>query len=338
METKIYEADDLLNRYVAAVRRQLPARDAADIAAELREAVLGKIELEEGRLGRPVTRAEAMAVVKSFGSPMLVAARYTGRQHLIGPAVFPYFWPTARVVIGIVAAIALVGSLVPGVLSDEPWRYLGHGFAAAWQGALIAFAIVTAIFMAMERTDAPARLEAAWRPEQLPPDSSMKPKSLFESVFSLAWDVIIIAWWIGLLHLPNQIPGSDSAAPLTISFSASWAAVYWPVLATCVISLAMHVYDIVHPAWGRLRSAMMTASVVVGLYVIWVLANGGRLVDIAGPASASDKVAKLQSVLDFGLGITLYIAAFAFAVTLAIELWRLARSFRLKAPPASLAV
>ncbi len=105
-----------MDRYVAAVGRRLPPKTAADIMAEMREALTGKLEAQEASLGRPASRDEAAEMLKSFGSPMVVAARYSGREFLIGPELYPYFWPVARIVVGIVAAIAIVGMLVAGVV------------------------------------------------------------------------------------------------------------------------------------------------------------------------------------------------------------------------------
>ena len=49
----------LLDRYLAAVARNLPAKQAADIAAELRENLLSEIEEKQATLGRPLTTIKA---------------------------------------------------------------------------------------------------------------------------------------------------------------------------------------------------------------------------------------------------------------------------------------
>jgi hypothetical protein len=41
---------DLIERYLAAVRRNLPADKATDVTAELREDLLSRLEEREGRL------------------------------------------------------------------------------------------------------------------------------------------------------------------------------------------------------------------------------------------------------------------------------------------------
>ena len=49
---------DLIERYLAAIGRQLPAKPAADIEAELRDVLLSRVEEQEADLGRPLTEAE----------------------------------------------------------------------------------------------------------------------------------------------------------------------------------------------------------------------------------------------------------------------------------------
>jgi hypothetical protein len=326
---------EMISRYVAAVRRRLPAKDAADITAELHEAVASRLEAREAELGHPADKAEMIALLKSFGSPMLAAARYTGRQYLIGPDLFPYYWPTARIVVGIVAAVAMVGFLVQGVLSDHPMRQAFQGIGAAWNGGLLAFAVVTVIFIVLEQAKAGPKLEENWRPEQLPRDTHDKPKSLFESLFSLAWDAIFIAWWVGLLHFPNTLPGEAGEQGMALDFNAAvGAAVYAPVLAMAVMQAVIHVADVIRPVWSRLRGIAAVAVDVVGLGVVWMLARHGALFAVHGPAAAADRITKLNDTFTVVSHVAVYGLALAFGIALVVEIWRLARSFRLGTPAA----
>jgi hypothetical protein len=327
--------NELISRYVAAVRRRLAAKEAGDITAELREAVASKLEAKEATLGRPANKEEMAALLRSFGSPMLAAARYKGRQYLIGPDLYPYYWPTARIVVGIVAAVAMVGFLVQGVLSDHPLRLAFQGIAAAWNGALFAFGVVTVIFIVLEQTKAGPKIEESWRPEQLPRDTQDKPKSLFESLFSLAWDALFIAWWVGLLHIPNTLPGAPGEAGMALDLNTeAWSEAYAPVLVMAVMQAVIHVADVLHPVWSRLRSLGAIAVNLVSLGVVWMLARHGQLFAVHGPASAADRVAKLNDVFLSISHVIVYGLAIGLAIALVVEIWRLARSFNLRAPPA----
>ena len=85
---------DLVSRYVAAVRRRLPARAAGDISAELREAVASQLEAKEAELGRPASRDEMAVLLRSFGSPMLGVPR-TSRTVVLARCVVDGRWRVA---------------------------------------------------------------------------------------------------------------------------------------------------------------------------------------------------------------------------------------------------
>ena len=324
--------EDLIERYVSAVARRLPAKQAKDIAAELREAVFARVEEKERELGRPVERKEVAEIIKTFGSPMLAAARYEGRQYLLGPDIFPYYWPVARLVVGIVAAVAIVGFLVQGVLSDDPVRYALRGVGAAWTGALWSFAVVTGVFIALDRGKAGASFEKSWRPETLPAETTFKPKSLFESLFSLAWDAIFIAWWVGLVHFPNTLPGEPGQQGLRLDFDPTvWSTIFVLVLAMSVVTAAIHLFDVFHPTWTRVRSIAMLATVAIGLSCIWLMGQAHvQLLMVHGPAEAADRVNELNTAFDVVSKVMIYGLAIGFGIAAVVEGWRLARSFQIE--------
>lgn len=66
----------LLNRYLAAVGFWLPKAQRKDILAELSEAIQSQIDEKEAELGRGLHEAEMEAILKAWGSPVLVAERY----------------------------------------------------------------------------------------------------------------------------------------------------------------------------------------------------------------------------------------------------------------------
>src|SRR5215472_16193844 len=89
---------ELLDRYLKAVARALPAAQREDIIRELSEDIRSEMEEKESQLGRELTEAEQEGVLRQRGNPLLVAARYRqdhrtlafGRQ-LIGPILFPFY-------------------------------------------------------------------------------------------------------------------------------------------------------------------------------------------------------------------------------------------------------
>jgi hypothetical protein len=158
-----------------------------------------------------------------------------------------------------------------------------------------------------------------------------RPKTLFESLFSLAWDAIFIAWWVGVVRFPNMMPPTEPG--ITVDFNApAWAPVFVPVLVMAALQTAIHVADIIHPAWSRARSVAAIIVVLIGLWSVWLLAQGqaehGQLFQVDGPASSADRVAELQETFGIVSQVNIYGLAIGFGIALVVEGWRLMRSLQ----------
>jgi hypothetical protein len=90
---------DLIERYVGAVRRHLPKSANPDIVSELSENLRSQAEEREEQLGRALNEDEQSALLKPHGHPWLMASRYLPQQHLIGPALYPYYRQTLVMVV-----------------------------------------------------------------------------------------------------------------------------------------------------------------------------------------------------------------------------------------------
>lgn len=103
---------DLLERYLAEVRRNLPARQADDIVAELRDLLLARAEEQEETTGN----VDWEALLRDFGHPLVIAARYRSHQWLIGPELYPFYLHFLKVVVAIVVAVSAGLAIIKGVL------------------------------------------------------------------------------------------------------------------------------------------------------------------------------------------------------------------------------
>ena len=85
---------------------------ARDITAELREALLSRREDKEAETGHPLTRGEEEDLLRAFGHPLVVAARY-GRQHyLVGPELYPLYVFALKILLAIIAGSAVITGIV----------------------------------------------------------------------------------------------------------------------------------------------------------------------------------------------------------------------------------
>jgi hypothetical protein len=326
---------DLLERYLSAIERKLPKAQAKDIVAELREVLSAKIEAREAELGHPAKADDVAAILKAYGHPVVAASRYAGFDYLIGPNLYPWFWHVQRIAVGLAIAIAFGIVAVKALGSEEPFRAAMRGFNGAIEAALITFGVVTAMFIAAERTKLDMKWAEKWDPKALPRDHIRQPKSMFETAITLVFDIIFLLWWVKVVQFPAEIPVRDTAS-VGLAFSPAWAAIYWPVLALMVAVTVVHIADLVHPAWSRLRSVVSIAGHACGMAILWVLFHARPLIEVTPLNGATpEDVDKIFRTVDGILHIALGVMALAWAVAIGIEVWRIWRTARPTTLPAA---
>lgn len=138
---------DMLEDYLRAVSRLLPRLKRDDIIAELRDEILTRIEARETELNRPLTEAETEQLLRDFGHPIVVAARYRdGPQYIVGPALYPYWIFAVRfaVILEIcVSALVFFGRAIGGANVGQAFgQAIGSGISGAM--TLIGFATLAA--------------------------------------------------------------------------------------------------------------------------------------------------------------------------------------------------
>lgn len=324
---------ELLSRYLAAVERRLPREGVLDVLAELREALSARIEAREEQLGRTASADEVAEILKAYGHPVVVASKYSGNDYVIGPNLYPWFWYVQRIAVGLTLAIAFAIIAVRALGAEEPFGAALRGFWGALQGAMICFGVVTALFVIAERTKFDMKWAAKWDPKTLPREQIRERKSLFESFISVAFDIIFLLWWVKVVQWPAEIPTRDGGAA-GIHFSAAWAAVWSPVLALSVAATVVHIADIIHPAWSRIRSVLSIAGHAVGIGVLWLLFQSRPLVAVTALNGAQQVEAdRVFRLFDGILFLSLGIAGLIWAVAIGVEVWRLWRSVRPIEPP-----
>jgi hypothetical protein len=98
----------LIDRYIAEVGRELPRKSRLDIEAEILTALEEMLAERCRKTGKPADEEMIVSVLKEYGAPRKVAASYQPERYLVGPNLFSSFLTVIRVVLPVVAAIALV--------------------------------------------------------------------------------------------------------------------------------------------------------------------------------------------------------------------------------------
>ena len=322
---------NLLDRYLDALRWALPRAKAEDILAELRDVLMMRVEEREEALGRPLTDQEMSALLKEFGHPLLVAARYRPQQWLIGPDVFPFYMFVLRVVLVFVICIQVVIASARYLFSGGmAVQVFGPALGGLWMSVLTSVGIVTLIFAVLERWGFPANHLRKWKPEQLPRPNDPK-QSVWESLFELTAGTLLLAWWIGFVHLPWVAGGGGfrmEPAPI-------FAQLYWPILGLLVAKLVHSLIVWLRPDWRLVRGVLAAATMIAGIALLAVIYKAGHWAIIVPAGMPADQAAQLDHAVNLGLSTAFVPVGVVWLWKSAVSLWRLWRERGSIAPAAA---
>ena len=159
---------DMLEDYLRAVSRLLPRAKREDIVAELRDEILTRIETKEGELGRKLTPDETEAVLRDFGHPIVVAARYRDEpQVAVGQALYPYWNFAVRCAIVLevlISGLVFVTRLIGGANFEQAF---GNALGSGLTGVLTLIGIATVACWIVERKGITVDYFKTWRVRDL---------------------------------------------------------------------------------------------------------------------------------------------------------------------------
>ena len=181
---------DLIDRYAHEVGQYLPHRLRADVEAELRSLLMDSVEEKALQGGVPADEDLAAKVLREFGTPKDVAARYSpDPQYLIGPRLYPAYRTAVKIMIPVLAAVVL-GMMVIGQFrhQNEPPSIapLMRATGSFFSGVLFNLGVMTFVFALVERAIRQREAAgAAFDPASLPPLNDPDKISYFGRVFAL---------------------------------------------------------------------------------------------------------------------------------------------------------
>ena len=319
-------ANDLLDRYLYAVSRYLPANRQSDLLAELSANLHSEKEDKEAQLGHPLTEDEQAELLRRHGHPILVAARYQPHRSLIGPEIFPFYWFTIKRVLPWVIGIWLLVTAVTILFGS--WGTpiaqrvdLGH-IVTGLLGAVFQFlAWLTAGFALLEFFKGNLRNELAhpsWDPRKLPkadPVADQKgPRHPYADVIAGA---AFLAWLLLFPHYPILIFGPYMAMRvfnLNIDLPAIWHTFYWIIIGFNVVQLVFRIALLSRPM-RRYYHLFESVLHLLGIGILVFLLRAHDYVGQAtfgGSSMSPQTVANLNFSIHNGLLIVLVIAIAKF--------------------------
>lgn len=307
---------DLIERYLAAVGRHLPAKASGDILGELREELLSRKEECEAALGRTLNRQDLEALLLHFGHPLVVAARYRETRQLIGPEVYPFWLSTIQWSLGILA-IVYVTLLALAVLmgrTDVNIRGIGQNIVSI---GFMLFGAITVAFAAFERAGKTGFLRD-WKPSRLPPPGRGRRTRITLAV-EIAMDVVFVLWWLGVIHFKDLF---SYPVGLSVTLAPVWAAWRWPILAYALWEIAANLLAIARPDWVRTNTGMLVGRYLYGVAILAQVFQAGHWVTVRSSIVTPKVLATIQTNFDLGMRVGIGVAILGMLARAGMELWR----------------
>lgn len=254
---------ELIDRYVAEVRRHLPSRQRADIEAELRSSLIDSIE---ARTQNQPTNQDIIDLLQEFGPPRKVAASYWPEgQYLIGPNLYPLFRMVAGIALLVVVIVQLVLLGVALVFRPEalPVRVFVDNFVPT---IVSVFGWVVLAFAIMQRLNVRPKIEQEdWDPRDLPPAQELEPISRAGTAVEITMGLVFV---VLLSMLPEQLP--QVLPPGVQVYISPILVQYLPLL---VLSIVLGVGLNIILLWrGKWETSTRLAKIALNLFGIGILA------------------------------------------------------------------
>lgn len=223
-----------------------------------------------------------------------------------------------------------------------PWFLVWVGFAIvnpAWRArhpglfdalgplafnVLFLFALVTAIFVVVERRQRANRSLETWTARELTAPGSgrdWRDIPLLGSVLEIAIGLAVVAWWSGLAGSPTTFVLADE---MRVTWTPIESGFYWTLLALMVADVAMATANLLHPRWTLRRLGLQVGLDAVGLAIVLLLLPAA-LVQVAPGAADPDKAAMVARWGNLSWRLSLGVAALVLGGRLVLGIRRLGR-------------
>lgn len=213
-----------IDRYVAQVGRNLPQNKRSDIEKEIRSLVEDMLEDRSQVEGRAVDEEMTLAVLQEMGEPGKVAAGYLPEKYLIGPRIYPLFMLVLRIVLIVMAGVALFGLVIS--IGKNPMTYpevikaIGEMVVDYASTALQILGNLVLVFVILQWTMPKMKIELHdehWNPRELEPVEDPKRVKRFEKLWDIVFALVgllLFNFYSEYVGIYNLVDGKLSFAPL----------------------------------------------------------------------------------------------------------------------------
>ncbi len=310
---------ELLERYLQAVGKHLPAKGREDMVAEMRANLLSEIEEREEVEGRPLNEDELAAVLEAHGMPVVVATRYLPQRSLIGPAMFPFYWYTIKrsFPLVVLAYVMVQGARI--LIAGQPLSILPDAIWHFWTVALTFWAITTMGFALFDylQQNYGSKTQPKWSVRELPKlQPEEKRPSIVHGVADLIVSIIMVGWLLAVPAHPYLIigPGVHLAQQSPFSLTPEWRSFYWPIIGLLVAMWPLKIMMMM-PRFARLRQSLDAAVHILGIFVVLVIVQARSYFVPAGALTVENMktLAGINSGINLGFKVVLMIMVLKLA-------------------------
>lgn len=254
--------NDVIESYVVDVMRRVPRKERDGIGFELRGLLAEMLADKAQAEGRPADDAMVLAMLRAFGTPAEVAARYRPPGVVIIPAE-----QTRAYALTAIIGVALQWAMtLPGVFEGQRfstwWFTWGLG-SLWWPGFLMMTALVAA---GLRQT---GLFKSGWKPRMVDPERVHRGTL----AFGLVWFAIGVALMVCLPWIVGRLPG---VMPQVLAFDADFLRQRaWPVVVLWLCSFTTLAMALVQGRWSPLLRRLEVASSLGFIALLgWWLAAG----------------------------------------------------------------
>lgn len=297
---------NLIERYLHAVKRELPPSTREETVRELRGLLHDHLEEQSHQRGRTLNDGDVAAFLQNYGHPTQVAAGYWTRRTLVDESVYPLYKQVLPLVLAVYLAVQVLLVLLEpsNGLGLEVFFKLAYDMMAT---LLFAAVGVTVLFHYFGSEIAQLRWLKQWSPQRLPALSApWGGISRFESTVSLLFlaPFALVLLNPPLIQLDNwQMQASQAAVP--------WLrALGWVAL----LEIGLSLLNLFQPYWTR--SKLLLQSALNALAVVALLAL------VALPETLSSSGISTTPWTVWGVRIGLLTTAAVIAWNMVVQLRR----------------
>lgn len=317
-------SDELINRYLHEVGENLPKQSRADIEKELRSLIQDALEertANRGEQPQPATTELTAVVLREFGPPKAMAARYRPAEVLIGADLFPIYRQVLTVTLSIVIGVHMLGVIFSLAQQEAAsfQRLIPALFGSVWQALLVNAAIVTIIFAVIERVNSASwkseaskkttQSTASWDPYQLPPIKDPDRINHGDLIAGIVVSLFLIGGLNFFYDSIGYIDLDENSTRIYGILSAGFRQhVPW-LTAAWALDILLKLLVLVQGRWNRLTRWLDVGGTLFGLYVLARITTSDTITTIAS----------ITTLVKFSLAIVMVIVV----IDLARKLYRL---------------